>query len=516
MPSELHRTGTWHILPSSSSDISALLENTSAGEGRQWEVITSSGFLSRAASDRGSPRSETSEDVYEGPMVVEKEALEVVPSRCAVDSAPTSAPPVLRTPLSQLLRNEAHVSQHAPAGRTFMTGPRFADERPGRATTIPTTRHRFPLLRPVADGAGFHVQGEGCDDDTDSSLCADDDCLSASSISTDLVPVSSFLAESHANEVQLEVDQPHLPYSYSQLGAACPETSLSTQRVATSPRGLSPAVPLPPTITRTFPSPVVAAPDVSVDDTSSGQSQVSVPNSLQAADRGNLPMRRERNPDAEGRHNMPASGARGLTMRAYPTELISLARARPSSAPPVGLTVARLCTPTLGSSRPVSALEPPDATTLAARNKGNGRHASRGANGQPPAEARLAAIRDWELYRNCSNFRKGREEGQTIWYKVDLPFAVDQPPASLEASQGDLFIHVDTRTKKSRMWLCGTQGQWEAAQVGVPHPRYRNRRLHVKADGEPSWVTRETSVVYGSKRKKERQHDAEAELLRPR
>ena len=87
-------------------------------------------------------------------------------------------------------------------------------------------------------------------------------------------------------------------------------------------------------------------------------------------------------------------------------------------------------------------------------------------------------------------------------------------PSHINPNPGDIYIHTDTSTNDRQMWISLSAGCW----VGVPieydqnylpdrvviaarHPLFNDRVLKIRANGEPSWVTRQTCVTLKSRKK---------------
>ncbi|KAI0055723.1 hypothetical protein BV25DRAFT_1921573 [Artomyces pyxidatus] len=100
-------------------------------------------------------------------------------------------------------------------------------------------------------------------------------------------------------------------------------------------------------------------------------------------------------------------------------------------------------------------------------------------------------------------FAKG--PGHTSWYYSIESCAVDCPRENLGAKLGDLYVHVNSTTRELRSWMWNALG-WVVAEEGDPHPLYPDRVLHMRASGDPSWVSPTTLATYGSRAKKEVRH----------
>ena len=89
-------------------------------------------------------------------------------------------------------------------------------------------------------------------------------------------------------------------------------------------------------------------------------------------------------------------------------------------------------------------------------------------------------------------------------------------PAALRARIDDIFIHHD-QALRYKMWVYDTRLVWVALRTGDAQPSDPDRRLWIKKDGEPSWITKGSFSVYRSMLKKARlqeedqfEHDEES------
>ncbi|KAI0762493.1 hypothetical protein C8Q74DRAFT_1371522 [Fomes fomentarius] len=110
-----------------------------------------------------------------------------------------------------------------------------------------------------------------------------------------------------------------------------------------------------------------------------------------------------------------------------------------------------------------------------------------------------STITNWELYRDAKEIRGGK--GQTVWYKTFGPYTLFHPPASLQATVDEMYIHHDQRTSRVAIWVVDGDGGWITARSGTNQPFDPARRLSIQRNGDPSWVTKETWSAYRSRRK---------------
>ncbi|KAI0701436.1 hypothetical protein C8T65DRAFT_656415 [Cerioporus squamosus] len=95
---------------------------------------------------------------------------------------------------------------------------------------------------------------------------------------------------------------------------------------------------------------------------------------------------------------------------------------------------------------------------------------------------------------------------KTVWYSTrgDQLLTVPVPIPSSRLRNGDLFVHVATGNRK-QVWLWDAH-RWLPVELHHPHPYLREYVLNILANGEPSWVTKDTIRTYiGRLKKRERE-----------
>lgn len=111
-------------------------------------------------------------------------------------------------------------------------------------------------------------------------------------------------------------------------------------------------------------------------------------------------------------------------------------------------------------------------------------------------------------------FLSSGASGSTVWYTSSDAFPLHQPPPQIVVSPGNIYIHTDTSTNDRQMWISLSAGSWESIPVeydrsylpdrvvmAARHPLFSDRVLKIRANGEPSWVTRQTCVTLKSRKK---------------
>ncbi len=104
---------------------------------------------------------------------------------------------------------------------------------------------------------------------------------------------------------------------------------------------------------------------------------------------------------------------------------------------------------------------------------------------------------DWNQYRGSQEFRD--RKGETVWYRTSGPYTVRRPPSSLRASVDQIYVHCDERTSLSNYWVVDKAGHWISVRQGDTQPSDSGRRLNIRSNGDPSWVTKSSYAVHLSR-----------------
>ncbi|KAI0740919.1 hypothetical protein C8Q76DRAFT_791299 [Earliella scabrosa] len=118
----------------------------------------------------------------------------------------------------------------------------------------------------------------------------------------------------------------------------------------------------------------------------------------------------------------------------------------------------------------------------------------------------------WEWHRQSR-----RNMGvTTVWYRTCGPFSIRCPPPALRPNIDDIFIHHN-QALRYKMWVCDERLVWVALRTGDTQPSDPDRKLWIKKDGEPSWITKGSYSVYRSLLKKAelQEEEEEEEQLEP-
>ena len=118
--------------------------------------------------------------------------------------------------------------------------------------------------------------------------------------------------------------------------------------------------------------------------------------------------------------------------------------------------------------------------------------------------------------RHARMFQSSNTPGETVWYESSDNVPLGHPDATIFPNVGDLYLHRDHTTGNLQLWISTTQGHWSGTPIeyiqkylpdriviGVSHPKFNDRLLKLRANGEPSWVTRQTLATLKSRKKGE-------------
>ena len=115
--------------------------------------------------------------------------------------------------------------------------------------------------------------------------------------------------------------------------------------------------------------------------------------------------------------------------------------------------------------------------------------------------------------RHARMFQSSNTPGETVWYESSDSVPLKHPDAAICPDAGDLYLHYDRTTGNLQLWISTIQGHWNSVPVryiqkylpdrivDVSHPKFTNRLLKLRANGEPSWVTRQTLATLKSRKK---------------
>ncbi|KAH9001802.1 hypothetical protein EDB86DRAFT_3129628 [Lactarius hatsudake] len=107
-------------------------------------------------------------------------------------------------------------------------------------------------------------------------------------------------------------------------------------------------------------------------------------------------------------------------------------------------------------------------------------------------------------YQICQRpFSSNSGSGYTTWYLGRSSCSVLMPPTVPQAKTGHLYVHRDTSRNTFLYWILTTANRWERVSSGAEHPLNHDRVLAIRANGEPSWVTRASTVTTKTRKEKE-------------
>ncbi|KAI9458440.1 hypothetical protein BJY52DRAFT_1223530 [Lactarius psammicola] len=91
--------------------------------------------------------------------------------------------------------------------------------------------------------------------------------------------------------------------------------------------------------------------------------------------------------------------------------------------------------------------------------------------------------------------------GYTIWYFSRSNLSILTPPTVPQVKTGHLYVHLDVSRDVFQYWMF--TNRWERIQSGAEYPLNHDRIFAVRANGEPSWVTRASTVTTKTRKEKE-------------
>jgi hypothetical protein len=101
------------------------------------------------------------------------------------------------------------------------------------------------------------------------------------------------------------------------------------------------------------------------------------------------------------------------------------------------------------------------------------------------------------------SFSSNSGSGYTIWYFGKSNSSILMPPTIPQAKTGHLYVHLDTSRNVFLYWMIGMANQWERVSSGVESPLNHDRVLGIRANGEPSWITRASTITTKTRKEKE-------------
>ena len=89
------------------------------------------------------------------------------------------------------------------------------------------------------------------------------------------------------------------------------------------------------------------------------------------------------------------------------------------------------------------------------------------------------------------------------WYFGKSNSSILMLPTIPQAKTGHLYVHLDTSRNVFLYWMHSIANQWERVTSGVESPLNHDRVLAIRANGEPSWITRASTVTTKTRKEKE-------------
>ena len=107
-------------------------------------------------------------------------------------------------------------------------------------------------------------------------------------------------------------------------------------------------------------------------------------------------------------------------------------------------------------------------------------------------------------YQVCQrSFASNSGSGHTTWYFGKSDTNIPSPPIVPQAMTGHLYVHLNSSANTYQYWMLGGNNQWESISKGSEYPLNHDRILSIRSNGEPSWVTRASTITTQSRRERE-------------
>ncbi|KAI0323555.1 hypothetical protein GY45DRAFT_1376237 [Cubamyces sp. BRFM 1775] len=90
---------------------------------------------------------------------------------------------------------------------------------------------------------------------------------------------------------------------------------------------------------------------------------------------------------------------------------------------------------------------------------------------------------------------------KTTWFASSGSSLLQTPPKIPLARVCDLYVHTSASGDK-QAWILASTLEWVSVDLGHPHPYLKGYLLNFCANGEPSWVTKDTVRTYKGRTKK--------------
>jgi hypothetical protein len=101
------------------------------------------------------------------------------------------------------------------------------------------------------------------------------------------------------------------------------------------------------------------------------------------------------------------------------------------------------------------------------------------------------------------SFASNSGSGHTIWYFAKSDTNIPTPPVISQAVTGHLYVHLNSSANTYQYWMLGGNNQWESISKGLEYPLNHDRVLSIRGNGEPSWVTRASTITTQSRKERE-------------
>ncbi|KAF8260229.1 hypothetical protein EI94DRAFT_1811959 [Lactarius quietus] len=101
------------------------------------------------------------------------------------------------------------------------------------------------------------------------------------------------------------------------------------------------------------------------------------------------------------------------------------------------------------------------------------------------------------------SFSSNSGSGHTIWYFGKSNSSILMPLTIPQAKTEHLYVNLDTARNISLHWMLSMANQWDRISPGVESPLNHDRVLAICDNGEPSWITRASTITTKTRKEKE-------------
>ncbi|KAI0054403.1 hypothetical protein BV25DRAFT_1843684 [Artomyces pyxidatus] len=156
----------------------------------------------------------------------------------------------------------------------------------------------------------------------------------------------------------------------------------------------------------------------------------------------------------------------------------------------------------IGTGREANASEQKEATSSKPSVSHDDHAQGRSQHTVPPRQSETSTLPTRQI--RLIRFSQDAPQGSTGWFKASGPFVCTKPPDGLKGIQpSDLYLHYNTATNLTSIWLFSDKHDWVSVEVGHRHPEFKGRYLYICKLGKPNWVTSRSFSTMNSRARRE-------------